>query len=91
MATPERIIQVRLKRHKDGDFFMATSPDMKGLVVHGHSEDEVLKKLPGVIQDLLELDNVRVKSVTPVSDERDGFVEVGTSRYMANTTMAAAE
>ena len=91
MSMQETVIKVRLKRHKDGDFFMAVSPDLKGLVVHGHTEEEVVGKVPGMIRDLLEVDNVNVKSVTPMTEECDGFLEVGASAYTANVTMAAAE
>lgn len=87
----ERLIRISLKQHKDGDFFMAVSDDLRGLVVHGHTVEEINERVPGAIRDLLEFDGVQVKSVTPVSEQSDGFVQVGRTSYRADTCMEAAE
>jgi Domain of unknown function (DUF1902) len=68
-ALTEKTIRIRLLRHKSGDLLMAVSEDLRGLVVHAHSEEEMEERLPGVVRDLLEAEGYVVANVSLVRDK----------------------
>jgi hypothetical protein len=60
----KRVIRISVIKHAKADLLMAVSPeDMRGLVLHGRSLDEIEHRLPGTIRDLLEADGVGVDTV----------------------------
>lgn len=86
----EKRIRIRLLEHKDGELLMAISPDMKGLVVHGYSEEEITQKLPGAIRDLLEADGYNVAHVELLPDRENAVEDFGPPAFIASASLAAA-
>lgn len=83
-------IRIRLLRNKDTGLLMAMSQDLKGLVVHGHSVEEIDARLPSVVRDLLEMDGIKVASVEVVEDKTISVVGFGPPAYVANVALRAA-
>lgn len=50
----EKIIKIRVLCHQTTGLLMATSEDIAGLVVHGRSNEELEKKIPLAVRDLLQ-------------------------------------
>lgn len=61
-------IRVKLKQHGPSGLLMAYSDDMKGLLVPGDTEQQILERIPVAIRELLEAQG---HTVVDVSAERD--------------------
>lgn len=64
-----KVVRVRMERTPSG-MFMATSPDLKGLLVAKYSEEELEQAIPQNIADLYAVSGEQVL-VTPAEDESD--------------------
>lgn len=69
-----RTITIDLVVHKDTKLMVATSPEMKGLIVHGRTESELEQRIPQAIRAVLEADGFQVEDVRPVTDDSDVIV-----------------
>jgi len=63
------LIKVEIIRDNEANVYVATSPDLKGLVVEAETLDELEKEVWDLVPELLILDkpNFRVKTVTHLS------------------------
>jgi len=59
-----RTIRIKVAEHRNSDLLVAISDDLKGLMVPGRSEEELLNKLPAAISELLEVQGFKVLAVT---------------------------
>lgn len=66
-----RNITIETVVHRDTRLMVATSPEMKGLIVHGRSERELQERIPQAIRAILEADGYAVEDVHPVQDEAE--------------------
>lgn len=80
----DRTIRIRLLRHDKTGLFMAVSQDLKGLVVHGKSVEEIDERLPSIVRDLLEADGHSVANVELVEDVDLNFKDFGPPAFLAN-------
>lgn len=89
MTAPEstRVIRVHVLKHKRSDLLMAVSDDLRGLMVPGRSEEEILDKLPRAIQELLEAEGEQVDSIDIEPDSPADFIPPA---YLASAHLAAA-
>ena len=73
-----RRISIRTLRHRSTGMLVAVSDVMKGLYVHGDTEDELMERVPVAIQALLEAEGYKVFEVAIVESEivaKLGFVD----------------
>jgi hypothetical protein len=89
--TRGRTIHVYLLQHAEKTVFVAISAELSGLVVHGHSPEEIEGRLAGVIQDILEADGYEVQSVTVERDERLAKAGFALPPYIANASLTAIQ
>jgi len=82
-------IYVHVLEHKATGLLMAVSDSMPGLVIHGHSPEEIESKLPGAVRDLLEAEGHRVVSITVEPDDRTADTGFGPPAFIANASLAA--
>lgn len=63
------LVKVEIIHDKVANVYVATSPDLKGLVVEAETLDELEKEVWELVPELLALDkpNLRVKTVTHLS------------------------
>ena len=63
------LIKVEIIRDNEANVYVATSPDLKGLVVEAETLDELEKEVWDLVPELLSLDKpkLRVKAVTHLS------------------------
>lgn len=63
------LIKVQIIHDKEANVYVATSPDLKGLVVEAETLDELEKEVWDLVPELLTLDmsKLRVKAVTHLS------------------------
>ncbi|MBL6986062.1 MAG: DUF1902 domain-containing protein [Methylobacter sp.] len=63
------LIKVEIIHDNEADVYVATSPDLKGLVVEAETLDELEKEVWSLVPELLSLDKprLRVKAVTHLS------------------------
>jgi hypothetical protein len=78
---------IRVKREMEGDLFLATSPDLRGLLVAEPTLDGLEKAIPQVIVDLYAARKIAV-TVIPVDDGNEGphgaYVVVSDGALKAN-------
>jgi hypothetical protein len=84
-----RRFQIMTVRHETTGLLMAVSPDMPGLMVHAHSHEELEKKIPGRIRDLLVADGYEVLSLEVGPDEDNALPEFGPPAFIAQASLAA--
>jgi hypothetical protein len=66
----------------------AISPELRGLVLHGRSEDEIERKLPVAVRELLEAEGNQIVSLTVERDDR--FANSGfPPPFIASASLAA--
>jgi hypothetical protein len=58
-----RVITIQVARHQQTGLLVAYSDDLRGLYVHGRSEEELRERIPVAIRDILEADGHEVDSV----------------------------
>jgi hypothetical protein len=68
---------------------MAVSEDLRGLVVHAHSEEEMEAKLPTAVQELLEAEGHRVDAVSLMRDKFSAIPDFGPPAFIANASLHA--
>lgn len=85
----EKRIRIRLLRHNKTDLLMAVSEDLRGLVVHGHTVEEIEGRLPSLAQDLLEADGYKVESIELVEDKSLTFKDYGPPAFLANVHLTS--
>lgn len=91
MAMSVRTVRVQLRRHQTlRNLYMATSDDMPGLVVHGHSPDEIQEQIPGLIRDILEIGGCRVIDVSAERDETKVTGGFGLPAFIAKAKLEGA-
>lgn len=86
----ERVIRVHLVEHRKTGLLAAVSDDLRGLVVHGRTPQEIEKLLPDAIRDILVAQGFEVISVTAEPDERLNSAGFGPPAFIANASLAAA-
>lgn len=59
-----KTIRIRIVEHRDSGLLVALSEDLKGLMVPGRSDNEIAKKLPDAVREILEAEGNKVISVT---------------------------
>ncbi len=59
----ENVINVDIQTHRETGLILATSDDMPGLYVHARSFEELERRLPIAIRDILEFKGNIVESV----------------------------
>jgi hypothetical protein len=70
MATMKaKTFRVRIKQ--DGSLFIATSPDLKGMLVAEHSLEELENAIPSAVQDLFAACDVKVVVSKIEDDDND--------------------
>jgi hypothetical protein len=84
-----RTIHIYLLQHKERQLFVAVSAELSGLVIHGHSPEDIESRLEGVIWDLLEAEGHRVTSVAVHRDERLAQAGFALPPYIANAALTA--
>ena len=87
----ERTIHVYLLQHEKTKLFVAISAELRGLVVHGRSPDEIEGKLSAAVQDILEAEGHQVVAVQIERDDRIVESGFGPPPYIANASLAAAQ
>lgn len=60
MTTATKAKTFRVDIQRDGTLFIATSPDLKGMLVAEHSFDELIAAIPSAVQDLFAACDVPV-------------------------------
>ena len=65
------IVSVEIIEHRDTGLLVGMSEDMKGLYVHGRSLDEMERRIPLAIREILEAEGRKNVVVRPVDDARD--------------------
>ena len=66
---------------------MAMSDDMPGLVVHARSDEELERKLPLAIRDLLQASGFEVGDVTLMRDDSVVPASFGPPAFIANASL----
>lgn len=62
-------INISVVQHTETGLIVATSDQLKGLIVHGRSMAEVEKRIPETIRALLEADGKIVLSITHLDQD----------------------
>jgi len=70
------LINIRVAQYNGSDLLVATSPEMRGLIVHARSPRELDERIPVAIRAILEAGGSDVISVRPADDDED-FAEAG--------------
>lgn len=85
----QREFRIEVVRNKNTDLLIGMSPDHKGFYVTARSEEELERKLPTAIRELMEAEGHRNVRVETVSDE--GLSEAGfwPGEYTANVDYEA--
>lgn len=65
----EMLITINVVMHRDTKLMVATSPELRGLMVHGRSPEELNRRIPEAIKALLEAQGHRVDTVESMDDE----------------------
>lgn len=86
----ERTIRIQLLRHEKTGLLVARSDDLLGLAVHGKTAEEIAKKLPSAIRDLLEAEGYKVIGVTAEADDRISRSGFGPPAFIASASLASA-
>lgn len=60
MTTATKAKTLRVDIQRDATLFIATSPDLKGMLVAEHSFDELIAAIPSAVQDLFAACDVPV-------------------------------
>ena len=58
-------IRIDLAVHAKTRLLLATSEDLRGLMVAGRSEEQIIRELPEAIREVLEAEGKHVVSVAP--------------------------
>lgn len=66
----EKIVTITTLVHPKTSLLVAVSDDLKGLLVHGRNETELLDRIPVAIRDLLEAEGHKVESVEPLFETK---------------------
>jgi hypothetical protein len=78
MLVKNTLISINVLYHPPTKMLVATSPELKGLIVHARSEEEINERVPLAIRLIMEADGYIVESVTPVDGDESpapaGFV-----------------
>jgi hypothetical protein len=88
MTMIEKTIKIKILGHKGGDLLMAVSDDLRGLVVHGRSDEEIEERLPGAVRDLLEADGFDVVSLQIKRQDESPVPDFGPPTFVANASLA---
>jgi hypothetical protein len=74
MAEPIKV-RIQILRHRDSDLLVAFSDDLPGLYVQGRSEEELARRIPIVMRDLLEAQGKIVARIERGEDDTpDAFL-----------------
>lgn len=80
----EQIIIVEIVRHKGTGLLVGTSEQLKGLYVHARSIEDLERRIPLAIKDLIEADGESTVRVVPVEDDiPEAFAASGETRKFA--------
>lgn len=64
-------IYISVHAHAKTGLLVATSTELKGLIVHGRTLEEVRERIPDAIRALFEAEGKIVVSVKPIGDDDD--------------------
>lgn len=84
-----REIHVYVLQHKRNDLMVAISPELRGLVLHGRSSEEIERTLPGAVRDLLEAEGNKIASLTVRRDDRIADAGFGPPPFIADAHLMA--
>ncbi|KFC65037.1 hypothetical protein FF80_02887 [Devosia sp. LC5] len=80
----DRIIIVEIVRHRDSGLLLGKSEQMRGLYVHARSIEELERRIPLAIKEMLEATGEKNVQVLPFEDEiPEAFVASGETRKFA--------
>ncbi|HEX2019060.1 MAG TPA: DUF1902 domain-containing protein [Aurantimonas sp.] len=68
MSTVQKEVAVDIIRHKDTGLFVATSEDMRGLIVHARTWEDLIARVPQAIKAIAEADTNSTVVVTNVDE-----------------------
>jgi hypothetical protein len=85
-----RLIKIRVVQHRTSDLLVALSDDLKGLMVPGRSDEELERKIPMAVREILEAQGFRVISVTADSATGDLPAAFMAREFVANAKVEAA-
>ena len=85
----KKSISIKVFCHRKTDLLMAMSNDLPGLVVHARTDEELERKLPLAIRDLLEASGNEVVQLTVVKDESLSLHNFGPPAFIANASLTA--
>ncbi len=88
MAIIRQRISVRIARDETSGLLLAQSPELPALMVPAQGIDEMLKRIPESIKEILEFTGARVISVTFEEDDSDASFPRG---FLPATRFARAE
>lgn len=88
--TNARIITVEVAEHKGTGLLVGFSKDMKGLYVHGRTEEELEARIPQAIKAILEADGKGTYQVMKVEDDAEELPEAFTLQRSHKFALAIA-
>lgn len=66
-------IKIHIVQHRKTGLLAATSEDLKGFIVHAHSESEMVSKLGPAFQHYMEAIGEPISDVTVRQESPEGF------------------
>ena len=86
-----RYIRVKTVQHRNTNLLMAYSDDLEGLLVPGRSHEELRRRLPAAITEILQALGVKVTHVE-AKDDDDKLPEVfNTAGFMARAELESCD
>jgi hypothetical protein len=80
----EKNVKIEVVEHRRTGLMVAMSKDLRGLMVHGRTGDELDERIPEAIRSLMEAEGHRVESVVKVDDDHQSSAfRPATSHYEA--------
>ena len=79
--------KIRILDYKDSDLKMAVSDELRGLVVHGRSHEEIAELLPGAVRELLEAEGFRVIRLTVASEHESPVPDISPPTFIASASL----
>jgi hypothetical protein len=83
-------IEIKVLTHRDTGMLAAYSPDLKGLLVMGRSEEDIARDLPGAVREILEAQGKQVVTVEATKKTGEPLGEWAPAAFVASARLAAA-
>jgi hypothetical protein len=87
-ATKSRAIRIQARVSRSTGVMAAYSDDLPGLLVAGNTQEEIARKLPGAVRELLEAHGLRVVKLAVSDDETPA--DFGPPGFMVYTDVVEA-